>query len=76
MALRLLYLAVRGALALVVLRLRAADAKDVEILVLRHQLAVLRRQVDRPKFDDADRALLAVLSALLPRPSWGASFHP
>ena len=72
MALRFLYRAVRGALALVVLRLRAADAKDVEILVLRHQLAVLRRQVDRAAFDHADRALLAALSALLPRRRWAA----
>ena len=57
---------------LVALRFRAADEKDVEILVLRHQVAVLRRQVDRPAFDDADRALLAALGALLPRARWRA----
>jgi putative transposase len=39
---------------------------------LRHQLAVLRRQVARPAFDDADRALLAILASLLPRRRWPA----
>jgi putative transposase len=47
--------------------LRGQHAKDVEIAVLRHQLAVLRRQVKRPEFQPADRAVLAVLSRALPR---------
>jgi len=47
--------------------LRHEHAKDVEIAVLRHQLAMLRRQVKRPAFRPADRALLAVLSRALPR---------
>jgi putative transposase len=38
--------------------LRSEHAKDVEIAVLRHQLEVLRRQVKRPEFRPADRALL------------------
>ena len=45
------------------------DAKEVEIAVLRHQLAVLRRQVVRPRFTLGDRVVLAVL-AKLPRDRW------
>ena len=47
---------------------RSADAKEVEILVLRHQLAVLRRQDPRPRLQPQDRALLAALSRLLAQP--------
>jgi hypothetical protein len=43
------------------------DAKDVEIAVLRHQLAVLRRQVARPRYTPADRMILTSLAKLLPR---------
>jgi putative transposase len=50
--------------------LRSEHAKDVEIAVLRHQLQVLRRQVKRPAFRPADRAVLAVLSRVLPRSRW------
>jgi hypothetical protein len=48
------------------------DDKDVEIAVLRHQLAVIRRQVARPRFSPTDRALLATLSRLVPRERWGS----
>ena len=48
------------------------DADAVEIAVLRHQLAVLRRQVPRPRYAPADRMLLAALAKLLPRERWAA----
>jgi hypothetical protein len=48
----------------------APEADMVEIAVLRHQLAVLRRQVARPRYTPADRMLLATLSRLLPRERW------
>lgn len=52
---------------------RRSDAdKDIEILVLRHQLGVLQRQVRRPRLEPADRALLSLLGRLLPRARWSA----
>ena len=67
MLIRLVYLAVSRLFAWLVLLIRNDASKDVEILVLRHEVAVLRRQVARPKPDWADRAVIAVLARLLPR---------
>src|SRR5438105_13192694 len=68
------YLALRRIFQLVVLALRHDRAKEIEILVLRHQIAVLRRQVHRPDLCPADRVLLTALSRLLRRRSWGMFF--
>lgn len=64
------FVIVRGLLGLVGLG-AAPDAKDVEIAVLRHQLAVLGRQVTRPRYTPTDRMLLASLARLLSRERWG-----
>ena len=55
---------------LLALLARSDGAKNLEILVLGHQLAVLRRQVARPRLEAADRALLAAVSRVLPRADW------
>ena len=65
-----LYLVVRNLSALVWLLARSRRSKDLEILVLRHELAILRRQAARPKLTRADRALLAALSRSVPRAAW------
>ena len=68
-----LYLVVRNLFALVWLLARPRRSKELEILLLRHELAILRRQSVRPRLTRADRALLAALSRSLPRAAW-ASF--
>jgi transposase InsO family protein len=65
----LAFMVVRRVLSLVGLGC-SPDAKDVEIAVLRHRLAVLHRQVARPRYTPADRMVLATLAKLLPRDRW------
>jgi transposase InsO family protein len=65
----LAFMVVRQILCLVGLG-PSPDAKDVEIAVLHHQLRVLRRQVARPRYQPADRMVLATLAKLLPRDRW------
>ncbi|WP_240948421.1 integrase core domain-containing protein [Planosporangium mesophilum] len=70
----LVYLLLRQVLQMLTQLARDGGAKDVELLVLRHQVAVLHRQVHRPDLEPADRVVLAALSRLLPRPRWSAFF--
>lgn len=64
------YLAVRNLFALVPLLARSGQSKELEILVLCHELAILRRPAGRPRLTRGDRALLAALSRGLPRRAW------
>ena len=68
------YLVLRCVLQLAMLRPRSQDFKELEIVVLRHELAVLRRQAGRPRITKVDRVFLAAASRLLPRTSWRSSF--
>jgi putative transposase len=70
---RLAYLTLCRSIQLLALLARGDAAKDLEILVLRHQLTVLRRKAPRPKLEPADRALLAAISRVLPQPVGPAS---
>jgi putative transposase len=63
----MVYLLARRIFGLIVLRGRGEASKDVELLVLRHEVAVLRRQISWPRLAPADRVLFAALARLLPR---------
>jgi putative transposase len=73
MLLPLLYSLLRLLLDLLLVRCRSEASLQSEVLLLRHQVRVLRRQAKRPRWQRADRLLLAALSRRLPRPAW-ASF--
>jgi putative transposase len=68
----LVYVVVCRLFELVVLLGRRERSKELEILVLRHELSILRRHAGRPRFEPRDRLLLAALSRVLPRRSWQA----
>jgi hypothetical protein len=66
MPIRLVYLVFARICSWLVLLSRSAASKDVEVLVLRHEIAVLRRTQPRPRLDWADRAVLSALIRVLP----------
>ena len=70
----LCYLAVRWILTLASLQARSNDFKELEIVVLRHELAILRRGQRRPRVTWTDRLLLAAASRVLPRRQWPTFF--
>jgi putative transposase len=71
---KLAYLTLCRSIQLLATLARGDDAKDLEILVLRHQLGVLRRQIPRPRLEPTDWALLAAISRVLPRARWSCFF--
>ena len=68
--LKIVYLLVRRIVGLAVLVLRRDLAKDAELLVLRHENAVLRRHATRVRYEPADRVWFAALARLIPRRRW------
>jgi putative transposase len=66
------YMVMRQVFHLLTLRFRSHDFKDLEILVVRHELAILRRQTRRPAITPLDRVFLTAASRLLPRVRWHA----
>ena len=73
---RIAYLTLCRSTQLLALLARGDAAKDLELLVLRHQLTVLRRQVQRPRLEPTDRALLAAISRVRQDPTGPASWSP
>jgi hypothetical protein len=68
----LVYLVACRLFALVLLLARSDGSKELELLVLRHELSILRRQARRPQLAESDRLVLAALSRLMARRSWQA----
>ena len=74
MPLKIVYLLMRWLAGLVLLLSRGDRAKDAELLVLRHENAVLRRNAGRIRYEPADRAWFAALAQLIPRRRWTGIF--
>ena len=74
MIISVIYLIVRCLLGCLTAVSRGQVSKDAELLVLRHENAVLRRQIGRVRYQPADRLCLAALSRLVPRHRWGEVF--
>src|SRR2546429_248852 len=74
MPVKIVYLLVRRILGLAVLISRGDLAKDAELLVLRHENAVLRRHAGRVRYEPADRAWFTALARLVPRGRWPEVF--
>jgi transposase len=72
--LSILYRLLRCLLGLTAVLVRRDLSKDAELLVLRHENTVLRRQISRARYTPADRAWLSALSRLLPRRRWAEVF--
>ena len=74
MPLKIAYLLMRWLFGLVMLASRGDRAKDAEVLVLRHENAVLRRNAGRVQYEPADRAWFAALAPFIPRRRWAGIF--
>lgn len=74
MPLALAYMIVKFVLPLVAMLVHGDVSKEAELLVLRHENAVLRRQVSRRRYEQADRIWFAALSRLVPRRLWPVAF--
>jgi putative transposase len=74
MLLKIVYVLMRCLLSLALLAFRGNQARDAELLVVRHENAALRRNVGRVRYEPADRAWIAALARLIPRRRWGGIF--
>src|SRR5450759_891267 len=74
MLLKIVYLLVRRILGLTALTFRGDQSKEAELLVLRHENAVLRRHASRIRYEPADRVWFAALARLIPRRRWTEVF--
>ena len=70
MLLKIAYLLMRWTFGLAVLMFRGDQAKNAELLVLRHENAVLRRNAGRVRYEPADRAWFTALTRFIPRRRW------